>query len=361
MEGNWRVPSRVGLVLACCAVALGAGCGSDSSGSSADGVETRNPEATFAPLVRLAAGERWLPMDADWFLDRSIFGFAEDQGCADRAIAVGRQLEDLWTPAVDWLGEDALGTASGTASYYRTPYAPKTPDHDATLMGTECPFREGYRYFANQQTRLYEEEDRVEGLRLTEGYYLDLVDRARGGPRPRPGNRIAAPAYVERHAEDVEGEPGLRLTYWLLYGMHAPLDGQEKPIEARTHEGDWERVEILLQEGGENEWAPAAVRLHDDEGSHRDVPWGSVRRAANVHPMLVAGKGDHTPSHAPRGDEDCGACRQWPTWSSLVPAQKQPWYGFGGSWGEVGTTSDTTGPHGPHRKWAPDSPFNAET
>ena len=349
-----------GVVLACC---LAAGCGSDSSGSSADSVKTRDPETTFAPLVALDRKERWLPMDADWFLNRSIFGFADDQGCADRAIAVGYELEDLWSPAVDWLGQPGLGTASGTTAYFRTPYAPATPDHDVEATGIPCPFREGYRIFANQQTRPYEKKDRAPGVRLTEGYYVDLVDRARGGQRPRPAGdgskKIAAPAYVERHAEDVDGESGLRLTYWLLYGMNEPLDGRGEPIEPRTHEGDWERVDVLLQEGGDDEWAPVTVRLLDADGRRRDVPWSSIERAS-THPVLSAARGDHSLSPARRGD-DCSGCPRWPTWASVAPVRKQPWYGFGGAWGQPGDTSATTGPLGPHGKWAPGSPFNENT
>lgn len=384
MEGNWRVTCLVGVVLACCLAGVAAGCGSDSSGSSAESVQTRNPEATFAPLVRFDPEERWLPMGAEWFIERSLFGFADDQGCADRPIAVGRELEDQWTPVVDWLGQLGLGKSSGTSAYFRTAYAPYDPDLAQPEIGLPCPFREGYRFFANQQTRLYEKRDRVEGLRLTEGYYLDLLDRARTGQRPRPGSggsgdEITAPALVERHAQEVDGEPGLRLTYWLLHGMNEPLDSQGKPIAQRTHEGDWERVEVLLQEGGDDdEWAPVAVRLLDADGRRRDVPWSAVKRTAAgspsatgssqagsagtaTNPVLAAARGDHALSPVPRRGGDCAACPQWPTWSSLLPARKQPWYGFGGSWGEVGKSSETTGPHGPHGKWPPDSPRNEST
>jgi hypothetical protein len=367
MEGNWRVACLVGVVLACCFAGAAAGCGSDSSGSSAEGVRTRNPEATFAPLVQLDPKERWLPMAADWFLDRSIFGFADDQGCADRPIAVGEELDDLWTPSVDWLGQQGLGKAAGETAYFRTPYAPATPEHDPTVLGIPCPFREGYRIFANQQTRPFEKKDRVPGVRLTEGYYVDLVDRARGGEPARGGagkgpEAIGAPAYVERHAEEVDGEPGLRLTYWLLYGMNQPLDAQGKSIAQRTHEGDWERIEVLLQGAADGrEWVPVEVRLLDQHGNRRDVPWTSIKRVGTSHPALTAARGDHALSPAPRRDISCAACPKWRTWSSVAPVRKQPWYGFGGAWGQPGKTSETTGPLGPHGPWPPDSPFNEAT
>lgn len=362
MEGNWRVASLVGAVLIC--VALGAtGCGSDSSGADGDAIETRNPEATFAPLIQLHPEERWLPMGASWFLDRSSFWFAEDQGCEDRKIAVGDLLYAEWTPVVDSLSHDGLGQSR--LPYFRTPYGPAVPGTLNETTGTPCPFREGYKYYANQQTRPYERRDRVKGLRLGEGYYLSLTDPARKGQRPRVDGdttNITATTYVERQAQDVDGDPGLRLTYWQLYGMNQPREPQG-PIEARTHEGDWERVDVLLKESGEHEYVPAAVRTYSDYGA-RNIAWASVRRApgpgGSTHPVLTAARGDHALSPVPRPD-DCADCPQWPTWSTVAQLRKQPWYGFGGAWGEPGATSETTGPLGPHGKWPPDSNFNEDT
>ena len=346
----------------CCALGAAAGCGSDSSGSTSDGATTtRSPEATFAPLVELDPQERWLPLSADWFLDRSLFGFADDQGCPDRPIAVGRQLEELRTPIVDWLGKSGLGR--DPHAYFRDAYAPATPEHDAAKLGTPCPYRGDRRFDADQLTRPHERRDRVEGLRLTEGFYLDLTDRARPGQPPRSSRgaeQIAVPAYVERLEQDVAGEPGLRVTYWLLYGMNQPLDPRGDPIAARTHEGDWERVDVLLHAGGgDDEWTPFAVRLLDDDGNHRDIPWASIERTAAdaTHPLLTAARGDHTLSPAPRDTSSCTLCPRWLTWTDLAPVRRQPWYGFGGAWGEPGDTSDTTGPLGPHGKWPPDSPY----
>jgi hypothetical protein len=45
----------------------------------------------------------------------------------------------------------------------------------------------------------------------------------------------------------------------------------------------------------------------------------------------------------------CPRCPQWRTWEKLVDAAAQPWYGFGGAWGDVGGMSGTTGPLGPSR------------
>ncbi|MDP9134021.1 MAG: hypothetical protein M3N56_04240, partial [Actinomycetota bacterium] len=47
--------------------------------------------------------------------------------------------------------------------------------------------------------------------------------------------------------------------------------------------------------------------------------------------------------------QSCGDCVPWETWRSLSDARKELWYGFGGAWGQVGSTSTTTGPLGPHQ------------
>jgi hypothetical protein len=45
----------------------------------------------------------------------------------------------------------------------------------------------------------------------------------------------------------------------------------------------------------------------------------------------------------------CPACPLWFTWQRLVDATKEPWYGFGGAWGRVGSAPEFTGPLGPSR------------
>lgn len=337
VEGNGGRASLVGALLACGVIAA-TGCGSDRQG-----VETRDPERTFAPLVRLDPKEKWLPMGAGWLINRSALWFAQDGACRDNKIAVGRKLQAQWTGAVNWIFPAGMGEG---------PYAYKRDSYGAT-----CRDRRPYIFFANQKTRPNDAEERVKGLGLTGGYYLDVMDWARGG-QPLQEGRVAAPAYVERHAEDVDGEPGLRLTYWLLYGMNEP-HGPGGPIDRLTHEGDWERIDVLLQDGDDpDEHVPVAVRLHDG-GAQRDVPWESVRRGGpgSAHPVMSAARGDHTLSATTRGG-DCARCPQWRTWTELADARKQPWYGFGGAWGKPGATEETTGPVGPHGKWAPDSRYD---
>jgi hypothetical protein len=349
MFGSLREKLAAALpALTLCGLVMLAGCGNDRKGE----IQAKDPERSFAPLVGLSPKEEWLPISADWFLDRSVLAFAQHPRCGDRKIAAGRALKSQRTVVVDWLLPAGMG--KGPYYYKREQYGPR------------CNIRHPLTYEANQQTRPHDTTDRVRALSPQVGFYLDLMDWARKGPARRAHDdpaTVAAPAYVERHSEEVDGQPGLRLTYWMLYGANAPR-GQRGPIERLTHEGDWERLDVLLQEGdGDDRYVPRTVRLHTPS-RRRDIPWDSLELAPGSsgasHPVLAAAPGHHALSPA-RRREPCGAangaCLRWRTWTKLVPARKQLWYGFGGAWGSVGDTSSTTGPHGPHGPWPKKGPL----
>jgi len=110
--------------------------------------------------------------------------------------------------------------------------------------------------------------------------------------------------------------------------------------------------------------------MRDDDGGWRKLAWAAVRRISAAgkqptHPELFAARDSHTLYARPgrhirrAGDgtavtvvdvaEDaCDGCARWPMWRQLTPVDGDTWYGFGGAWGEVGPTSRTTGPLGPH-------------
>jgi hypothetical protein len=324
MEGGRRdLVACLAATLAVCALAAG-GCGGDEepSAPSAEGIRTKSPERTFAPLIELAADEPWRPMSARWFIDRSVFGFAEDDGCADRVIAVGRTMPELQDEVTDWIFTMGLGKGS---TYFRNPY-------DAS-----CENDFDHKFYADQLTRPHDPGVRVEGIRPGEGFYLDLVDEERGGP-VLDGD-LAEPVYAERTDE---GDDGVRLTYWMLFGMSGT------PGEPDAHEGDWERVDVLLDDAGDDRYEPLAVQVGMGEQRPVDTAWGAARRVDATHPVVVAARGSHAMAPV-RRDGGCGDCVPWETWRSLSDARKELWYGFGGAWGQVGSTSATTGPLGPHR------------
>lgn len=376
MEGARRGAVPLLAAVAACVAAVVAGCG-----ASADEVPTvtaKDPAKAFAPVVVLHPRERFMPMGARWFISRSVLWFSEGRGvCDDRKIAVGKLLKGQQNEVVDWMFITGIGKGP---AYWREPYK----DANCDL------FREAYRYYANQLTRPHDPSpDRAPELQAAEGYFLDLMDWGRGGPRPLDADGQAtvagARAWYERERVEVDGEPGLEITYWMLYGMNRPHGRDGRPVAELTHEGDWERVRVVLR-GEDGEWQPVGVRLAEPDGSWRKLPWSAVRRVdggdraagsgagERTHPLLFAARGSHslypTPGDRQRdvdldGGERasvieatapaCAACPRWETWRALSPVHKRHWFGFGGAWGEPGPTSATTGPLGPHGDDWPES------
>lgn len=338
MEGAWRgLSAGIAVLSATCAL-LVSGCGDDdasnaASESSPAAVETANPEQTFAPLVEMAYGAPSRPMSARWFIERSLLGIAEDRGCEDRRIAVGHLLPEQQDSVTDWIYIKSLGRGP---HYYRNP------------LGPDCELAHGAQFYTDQLTRPHDPGSaRPKAARPAVGFFLDLEDSAREGP----GTLGQTPVYYERRDE---GDSRVRLTYWMLYGVHTPSDLDSSP----AHEGDWERVDVLLREAGENRYQPEAVQLGLDNGdidpdALRERAWDTLAFYDKTHPRLLSDSQSHylSPSSL---DGDCSACIQWHTWEVLRDAPKQPWYGFGGAWGEVGPSDATTGPLGPHGLWPTD-------
>jgi hypothetical protein len=324
MEGGWRGVVRVASLLAVCTgAALSAGgCGDDGfKDPPASAVRTATPLTTFAPLLEVARDEPWRPMSARWFIERSVFWFAEDEGCADRKIAVGHTLAEQQNPEIDWIFPKGLGGWSWPA-YFRNPY------------DSDCELDFDKRFDANHLTRPHDPGLRVEGARPGEGFYLDLVDERRAGPAFAPGGAVEQPVYAERTDE---GDSGVRLTYWTLYGMHG------LPGRPDAREGDWERLDVLLHDHGESGYEPLAVQTPE----RVDVAWDDVRRTGGTHPVVRIVPVTHEADVLAPGAA-CSACVSWKSWRVLAEARKEPWHGFGGAWGEVGETDATTGSLGPH-------------
>lgn len=313
-------------------------------------IPTRAPERTFAPLVSLHHAEPIAPGTAEDFVRRSrlLWAFRDCQ-------ARGRQLAaGLSTPA-QWrdLGRDGFrqGARCGEGDEYTTadltrPFSRRTFSDRPDLVGRE-------------------------------GFYLDLDDAART-PRMRTvaqgRQRVLkpVPVYFERHDElGDDGITNVRITYWFFYPYSTPTGQADATGLKLGHEGDWERISVLTRRVGDASWVPLSVRFHEHNTSV-DVPWARARKVADEtgvvsHPRAYVAKGSHATYSHPgrfaqllrRGGREilavrddaraCVSCPLWYTWRSgmLVDAEQQPWYGFGGAWGVVGSASDFTGPLGP--------------
>lgn len=325
-------------------------------------VTTVSPETAFAPLVHLDARERAYPMSADTFLRNSWLMWAHD-GCPPYSVALDDHVKDPASRRAQIMGRfDAL-RLGGANAYEHVPADAGCRDQKATFTAAEY-------------TRAFDATGRPEGLPLKEGFYLDLWDKQRYGQKrvkKEGAQRVLSktPVYFERSQEEHEGRDALRITYWLFYGLSIP-PGPESVTELVSHEGDWERVSVLLANGPEpGQYIPISARYHYHDES-RDVPWSVVDRVGlgsdqPTHPVVFSARGSHA-SYPRAGRYEnvfkvagrrrfavydiataCPDCPQWRAWQLLLDAKAQPWYGFGGAWGRVGSIAGTTGPLGPSK------------
>jgi len=359
LASGWR--GTIGIVFV--AAALG-GC-SEEADNGASGIPTAKLAATYAPLVGLHPREPWLPIGADEFVDESTLRWRD--GCGDDPIAAGGRAVDApkatedGTP-VPRLDPKRLGR--GGNPYRRRVARPPS-----------C--REAARFATDGYTRP-NDPLRANDIALEEGFYLDLDDAERTVRNTARGDSVSADVYFEGERERHRGRAAVRITYWLLLRLDR-LPGPAAATEPVGHEGDWERFSVLLRRRGDDLYAPIAAR-YGTEG--RDVPWPSVPRTSGprqsrTHPMAFAALGSHTlysrPGNVPLETHTAGGpqfrlqerttacpnCVRWHTWAHLHPARSQPWYGYGGAWGDSLGERTAPGGLGPSR-WTDVKPFELD-
>jgi hypothetical protein len=364
-KGTRAKRTRRALTLGATALALAAaaaGCGGDDDSEVVTGpaepVTAADPAVAFAPLVHLHSKERLFPMAAGDFVAASKLKWATD-GCPDDTLATSRDR------SADGMDRDV---PVFTSAQLARPAFRRSP------LAADCSTRRPMSFTNVQHTRPYD-AGRPAGLPRGDGFYLDaLTDSLRGARRvERNDSRTllatSVPVYYERNPERVAGGPGLRLTYWLFYG-YQELALPYEVSSLLEHEGDWERVSVLLRRlPGDRRYEPVSARF-DAHGRGRELPWESVRRVPArsggqaTHPVVYAARGSHTPypsaglrtvtlrpenkplavrEHA----EACDDCPQWRTWKAVLPVRRQPWYDFGGGWGLAYERAATSGPRGP--------------
>ncbi len=338
-------------------------------------VTTTNPEVAFAPLVHLHADEDWLPMSARGFIDESVLHWSnKGSQCGDDLVAAGGGRVKTEREGTARIRDERLGGGDPYVHRQTARCAPKAAS-----------------FLASALTRPFHGGDRPADLPEKHGFYLDLDDDAHVGHDDTqdvgPQTLLRdVPVYVDREEtpltdserdqlpEGVTAKGGLRLTYWMLYGLSEP-PGPDPAMDAFVHEGDWERISVRLARldpASSNGYLPLAARYHYHNHS-RKIPWSAVRRVVGgsggeqgaTHPVVYSAEGSHASYwragryeavYEPRGDRllavddnaiACSRCPQWHTWKLIRPAGAERWYGFGGAWGRVGRAGDTTGPLGP--------------
>lgn len=234
--------------------------------------------------------------------------------------------------AADFIGRSELRWDHEGRCYSDSKVARPVDARTLGIGGYRHQKKDGFRcnHGGREYTSAENTRPKGDGVAGDDGFFLDLDNDA------RRGEGTTAPAYFE--AAD-----GAWITYWLFYGFN--------DFTARfNHEGDWEKVAVYLDK---NNRATGVYYSAHHGGCRTGAPSG--------RPESYAAKGSHANYPRPgtyesRQDHASDKGPAWATQNRLEKLTDQPWYGYGGGWGEVGEFSDTTGPLGPHPQYKPSAP-----
>ncbi len=172
--------------------------------------------------------------------------------------------------------------------------------------------------------------------------------------------------YSYSYEADANGGQGAHaITYHLFYAYN---DGPPEGVgEIQNHEGDWERVTILL-DPQTNQPVEMRYSAHEGDNSVRSGPYIPLE---DGRPVVYVGKGSHASYPEPgQWHTDGPGVHDYASDDGIrfdladqppVDVAEQPWYGSHVLWGERGTSSEipdwlpgvgalngvTTGPTGP--------------
>lgn len=293
-------------------------------------VAAGDPVVAFAPLVLLAAEERWLPMGAEEFIAASGLEWVGGPCRYERDIAASNASRAAAGNRIPPLSVPRLGAPNG----YRV-----------RPLRADCRTPRPRVYTTDQRTRPFDTRARPPGLRLDEGFSLDiLTDAQPGDPRRALGGVIeGVPVYFARSRPRAGSPATLRVSYWMLFGRGEVADPESGG--QGYHEGDWERVEVLLRcDRSRGAHRLVAVRYRQDgRWARRSWRRASLAGPGGTHPVVSLGRGTHVPRIGMRS----GRALPWLTWRQLRHVRSERWFGYGGAWGAGGDSDATSGPLGP--------------
>lgn len=293
----------------------------DDGGASTTTVEsigiTGDPLKDFAPEVRLHPSEDHFPMDPTAFIANSVLGWSHDASCTD-----------------DYQVSRPSASKLGGGGYKHQ----EADDTRCRHFGTSWTSARYTRPFDQGNT------GRVP-IANEEGFFLNFDAGA------EPATFAQAPVWTET-TSGLAGAAGDVNTYWFFYGRSVPRStGIALPF---AHEGDWEHANVELNASR----APVNVWYYAHAGEPDKESYVQVQRVGLLHPVVYVAWDAHG-SYPTTGTTDVcdwkGCLNDiredggptWYTWLDVRSARGQPWYGYGGAWGEKGESGDTTGPLGP--------------
>jgi hypothetical protein len=328
----------------------------------------------YAPIVVIHPSERFAPMPPDIFLHESRLIWREEDGDALERAPVG---------GIDaaWLG------AGRAARREENPYLSPT--------GAFAPF-DFTRPFDESTLRGRPQHE----LARSAGFAILHPDEAPGRVATAAGLRAwiaRAPVFWE-----IRRGPLTLICYWLFSGSstyplgwadpaewlrrlvgrslgaelavgrasRAPAPGPRADIGdlrrlRRTkvvHQGDWEGLTVVAGQDDE----PVSVQFRAHGQDPPPLPWATVESRGG-RPVAYCGQGSHATYEGPKSPTAAHfrdfVAEKGPEWDVLAgtgglrPVRDEPWYGFGGAWGDPDlddhwmsldvARSDFTGPLGP--------------
>lgn len=213
-------------------------------------------------------------------------------------------------------------------------------NNDHSLEYYDIPvFTINSHYIPNYTKNYRPHDDNSVGF---EEVFLEPDDNLRGDFNPN--GRVPVFEYTSPSAP-------LDKEYWLFYGYDYAAW-----VISFSHQGDWEHVRLHILN---NSIAGAWLGQHNKPevyytASQLNITEQNGVQTLNVYSAigshaLYAQPGDY-PTFWPNFDHAAGGGYQWVITDNSQSLATQPWRDYAGAWGEVGESTNTTGPLGPWYK-----------
>jgi len=293
----------------------------NSCGKEASRTErvTYDPPRAYAPAVHFHPDEEYFPGDASEFVNHS---------------------------QLLWVGPDRRGCRDAHP-------IDSSPSANRLGIAAKDPYRHHKVKLIRKRLRRDECKPQEEMVTATDDVSVHKSDDIGMVLDAKPdyslmGQTSGAPVYSEF-------SPHHWIIYWFFYPRNYWATGPNASV-VELHEGDWEHITVRLNKF--DHILATSFAQHECQPKATD----GVTFEDGTHPNVYSAKGGHasypTSGHHPFGCkgtyDKAGDGKVWKTWENVLDARSEPWYGFGGSWGNVGKRTKTVqvcwcvyGPPGP--------------
>ncbi|ALG08545.1 hypothetical protein AOZ06_17935 [Kibdelosporangium phytohabitans] len=298
-------------VLGACALVTLAACETPAENTSPPTDQSNRIELArkYAPVVILGKDEKHRPIDATAFIAGSDLRWNRDGGCKDEEVDKDPTPQSLTDP-----NRYRMRKAAGLAS--------SVPPCE----------RSGREFNTTEPTRPFDNAELG-----ADGYFLDA------GNDLHDKGSTKAPAYVQ-YVDGIDAHKGKTgYVYWFFF----PWNQWTSPVGGGNHEGDWERVTVVVDNAKGPEAIVYAYHGHECRRPLTEVDETAGRRtvysAVGTHASYPVGDVSYRNKELPDWSQGLGledktskSGERWEIWNDLREVEHQPWWGYAGGWGEVG-------------------------